>query len=281
MLAVMGEGNYPLGARARQIRDDLFAKEKFSASDLMDIQLDNRAVFLTRWQKLALETLDEAAIAKDPRLREAKGFIENWGARASADSVGYRLVKAFRLAVSDRAFAPLIAPALKMDPKFRYSRVWQSEGPLWALVSTKPAHLLDPRYADWKALLEDALSAVVTALTRDGRKLSERTWGEFNAARIQHPLSRAVPSLGRFLDMKKDPLPGDDHMPRVHSPTNGASERFVVSPGHEDQGLFHMPTGQSSHPLSPYFGAGHEAWVRGEKTPFLPGPPRYTLTLQK
>ena len=281
MLAVMGEGNYPLGARAHQIRDDLFAKEKFSPGDLMDIQLDNRAVFLTRWQKLALETLGDDAIARDPRLREAKGFIENWGGHASADSVGYRMVKAFRLAVSDRVFAPLIAPALKMDPKFRYSRIWQSEGPLWALVSTKPTHLLDPKYPDWKALLEDALSAVVTALTKDGRKLSERTWGEFNTARIQHPLSRAVPSLSRFLDMKKDPLPGDDHMPRVHSPTNGASERFVVSPGHEDQGLFHMPTGQSSHPLSPYFGAGHEAWVKGEKTPFLPGPPRYTLTLQK
>ena len=125
------------------------------------------------------------------------------------------------------------------------------------------------------------MSAVVTALTRDGRKLAERTWGEFNTARIQHPLSRAVPSLGRFLDMKKEPLPGDDHMPRVHSPTNGASERFVVSPGHEEQGFFHMPSGQSSHPLSPYFGAGHDAWVKGEKTPFLPGPVRYPLTLQK
>lgn len=280
MLEVMGEGNYPLGARAHQIRDDLFAKEKFSPGDLMDIQLDNRAVFLERWQKLAKATIDEAAIAKDPRLREARGFIENWGGRASADSVGYRIVKAFRLAVLDRTFAPLIAPALRMNPKFRYSRVWQSEGPLWMLVSTKPAHLLNPKYADWDALLSDSMRAVVTALTRDGRKLSERTWGEFNTARIQHPLSRAVPWLGRFLDMKKDPLPGDDHMPRVHSPSNGASERFVVSPGHEDQGFFHMPTGQSSHPLSPYFGAGHEAWVKGEKTPFLPGPPRYTLTLQ-
>ena len=281
MLAIMGEGNYPLGARARQIRDDLFAKEKLSPADLMDIQLDNRAVFLERWQRLALETLDDDAITKDPRLREAKGFIERWGGRASVDSVGYRMVKAFRLAVSDRAFAPLIAPALKMDPKFRFSRVWQSEGPLWALVSTRPAHLLDPKYADWRALLADSMGAVVTALTRDGRKLSERTWGDFNAARIQHPLSRAVPSLGRFLDMKKDPLPGDDHMPRVHSPTNGASERFVVSPGHEEQGFFHMPTGQSSHPLSPYFGAGHQDWVKGEKTPFLPGPAVYTLTLQK
>jgi penicillin amidase len=281
MLATLGEGNYPLGARARQIRDDLFAKEKFTPADLMDIQLDNRAVFLDRWQKLALATLDDATVGGDPRLREARALITSWGGRAAVDSVGYRMVKAFRLAAADRVFAPLIAPVIKLDPKFRYSRVWQSEGPLWALVTTKPPHLLNREFADWHALLTDSLRAVVTALTKDGRKLSERTWGEFNTARIQHPLSRAVPALSRFLDMKKDPLPGDDHMPRVHSPTNGASERFVVSPGHEDQGYFHMPTGQSSHPLSPYFGAGHEAWVKGEKTPFLPGPTRYTLTLHE
>lgn len=281
MLAIMGEGNYPLGARAHQIREGLYAKEKLSASDLMDIQLDNRALFLDRWQKLALATLDDTAASGDAQLIEAKRLIANWGGRAAVESVGYRLVKAFRLAVSDRTFAPLIAPALKLDKKFRYSRIWQSEGPLWALNSSEPLHLLDPRFGDWKALRVDSMKAVVAALTKDGRKLEDRTWGEFNTARIQHPLSRAVPSLARFLDMAKDPLPGDDHMPRVASPTNGASERFVVSPGREEEGFFHMPTGQSSHPLSPYFGAGHRAWLTGEKTPFLPGPPRYTLTLDQ
>jgi penicillin amidase len=281
MLALLGEGNYPLGARAKQIRDALFAKDTFSAADLMDIQLDNRALFLDRWQKLALDTLDDPAAAGDPRLREAKTFIVNWGARAAIDSVGFRIVRAFRVAVSDRVIPPLIAPALRIDPALRYSRVWQSEGSVWALLSSKPAHLLDPKYADWKALLVDALRAVVLDLTKDGAPLAERTWGERNTARIQHPLSRAVPALARFLDMPDDPLPGDDHMPRVHSPTNGASERFVVSPGREAEGFFHMPTGQSSHPLSPYFGAGHAAWVKGEMTPFLPGPTRYTLILQR
>jgi len=281
MLTLMGEGNYPLGARAKQIRDDLFARETFSASDLMDIQLDNRALFLERWQKLALETLDEGALSAHPELREARTFIEQWGARAAVESIGFRIVRAFRLAVSDRAFAPLVSPATKLDPAFRYGRVWQNEGPLWALVTERPLHLLDPRYPDWHALLVDSLKAVVADLTSNGRRLSERTWGERNTARIQHPLSKAVPALSRFLDMPRDPLPGDDHMPRVHSPTNGASERFVVSPGREAEGLFHMPTGQSSHPLSPYFGGGHEAWLRGEKTPFLPGPTRYTLVLEK
>ena len=280
MLAIMGEGNYPLGARAAQIRDDLFAQEKFSPSELMDIQLDNRALFLARWQKLALTTLGDDSLKGDSGLAEARTFVENWGGRASVDSVGFRIVKAFRLAVADRVFRPLVAPAVRLDPKFQYSRVWQSEGPLWALLTERPLHLLDPKYADWPSLLKDAIRAVVADLTKDGRKLAERTWGERNMARIQHPLSSAVPALSRFLDMKKEPLPGDDHMPRVASPNNGASERFVVSPGQEEQGFFHMPTGQSAHPLSPYFGAGHDAWVKGEKTPFLPGPTRYTLTLR-
>ena len=79
--------------------------------------------------------------------------------------------------------------------------------------------------------------------------------------------------------MPADPLPGDIDMPRVQTPTFGASMRLVVSPGHEAEGLLHMPGGQSGHPLSPFYRAGHEAWVKGEPTPLLPGPAEHTLTL--
>ena len=68
-------------------------------------------------------------------------------------------------------------------------------------------------------------------------------------------------------------------MPRIQGQTFGASERFAVSPGHEDQGVFEMPGGESGHPLSAFYLAGHEAWVKGQPTPFLPGKPEYTLIL--
>ena len=68
-------------------------------------------------------------------------------------------------------------------------------------------------------------------------------------------------------------------MPRVQSPSFGASERMVVSPGREQDGIFEMPGGQSGNPLSPYFLAGHEAWVRGAATPFLPGAALHRLEL--
>ena len=52
-----------------------------------------------------------------------------------------------------------------------------------------------------------------------------------------------------------------------------------MSPGRESEGLFHMPGGQSGHPLSPYYLAGHEAWEQGDPQPFLPGAVRHTLVL--
>ena len=79
--------------------------------------------------------------------------------------------------------------------------------------------------------------------------------------------------------MPRDALPGDLNMPRIASPNFGASERMVVSPGHEEDGIIHMPGGQSGNPLSPFWGAGHAAWVMGEATPFLPGATTHTLLM--
>ena len=55
---------------------------------------------------------------------------------------------------------------------------------------------------------------------------------------------------------------------------------MVVSPGREAEGIMQMPTGQSGHPLSPFYANSHDAWVTGEPTPFLPGPPLHRLTLR-
>ena len=97
---------------------------------------------------------------------------------------------------------------------------------------------------------------------------------------MRHPLTRGLPRLlTRFVDMPDTPLPGDEDSPRNQKPRHGASERLVVSPGHEEEGLFNMPGGQSGHPLSPYYRAGHEAWVRGDPTPLLPGNTQYRLQL--
>ncbi len=52
MLATLGDGGYDLGARAQQIRDDMRAKDEFTEADMLRIQLDDRAVFLSPCKKV-------------------------------------------------------------------------------------------------------------------------------------------------------------------------------------------------------------------------------------
>ena len=89
-----------------------------------------------------------------------------------------------------------------------------------------------------------------------------------------------MPIGSGFLDMPRVALPGDWSTPRAQGTGFGASERFAVSPGREEEGYLHMPGGQSGHPLSPFYRAGHADWVAGRPTPFLPGAATYTLRMQ-
>ncbi|MEJ2275941.1 MAG: penicillin acylase family protein, partial [Woeseiaceae bacterium] len=280
-LRIIGDGGYALGARARQIRDALFARDTFTPADMLAIQYDDRAIFLSRWRDLLLETLDEETIAGRPDLAEYRELVATWVPRAAPESVGYRLVRAFRLEVQRRVFHALMAPvraAYRDDIELRRSN--QFEGPLWSLVTVRPLHLLPANYDSWQGLMLAAVEQNIAWFDDnfDG-SLAERTWGERNTASIRHPLSRAIPLLAGYLDMPADRLNGDRDMPLAQGPGFGASERFAVSPGDEAGSILHMPTGQSGHPLSAYYGQGHEDWVRGRSSSFLPGEALHSLTL--
>lgn len=281
-LALIGDGGYDLGARARQIRDALLAKDRFEPADMLAIQTDDRALFLTRWRNLLLTVLDSRSVAGEPQLAEYRRLVEDWIPRADADSVGYRLVRAFRLEVQSRVFYGLTAPVREAygdDVRLRISN--QFEGPLWQLVTRRPGHLLPGAYDSWRDLLLDAVRSNVRYFGDNyGGDLANRSWGELNRAQIDHPLSAAIPLLAAYLDMPHEALDGDVDMPRAQGPTFGASERFSVAPGDEAHGLMQMPTGQSGHPLSEFYRYGHEDWVHGRPAPFLPGETRFKLTLE-
>jgi len=284
-LAILGDGGYALGARALQIRDDLRRSDALTIADMLAIQLDDRAVFFQRWRDLALQALTPAAVSADPQRHEFRRLLENWIARASTDSVGFRLVYEFRLQVLNLVFDGLTGPVHEEDPGFsldegfRYGIGRQFEGPAWALLTDRPPHMLHPAFAAWNDLLLAAVDRAAAIVAGQGA-LEDEPWGQANLASIRHPMSPILGPLATWLDMPIQPLNGATHMPRVQQPSFGASERFAVAPGREEEGYFHMPAGQSGHPLSGYYRAGHESWVKGKPTPFLPGATLHRLSLQ-
>jgi penicillin G amidase len=272
--------NYVLGARARQIRGDLFtAGGNLKPIDMLHVQLDDRALFLARWRELLLHLIDDASLHAHPGRAEFRRLVEAWDARAGVDSVGYRLVRSFRDQTLEAVW-DMIIDALGIPPEDDVGPPFQFEGPLWQMVSRQPQHLLARQYADWPAFLNAELDTVIADLGQACPELAKCTWGKRNVVRVRHPLSGALPALARFLDMPALELPGDGFMPRVQQVGFGASERFAVSPGHEQEGYFLLPGGQSGHPLSPYYRSGFLAWAHGEPQPFLPGPTQHTLTLR-
>jgi penicillin amidase len=269
---------YDLGARARQIREDLASLPALATpADMLRVQLDDRAVFLGHWRTLILELLDAAALSGHPQRAQFKHLIADWNARASVDSVGYRLVREYR-DETERAVWQMILRGLRIADEAPPPD--QFEQALWGLVTTRPPDKLAAQYGTWRELLLAQVDAAIVELTGHCGELARCTWGARHPVRIRHPLSGALPFLARVFDMPTLELPGDHDMPRVQDGAFGASERFAVSPGHEAEGYLHIAGGQSGHPLSPFYRAGFGAWASGEPLPFLPGSVQHRLLLR-
>jgi penicillin amidase len=278
MLDRLGDGGYDLGARATQVRDSLFERERFSPNDMLAVQLDGRALFLARWRVLLDETLKGAKA--EPWQVEMQQAMRDWDGHASTGSVAYRLVREFRQEVLRSVLDGFAAAVRVKYPSFVLPKLNQAEHAVWMLIENRPPHLLPAIYADWEDMLRSCAERLAERMRSQPGGIGARTWGERNTASIRHPLSRNMPDfIATWLDMPGDQLPGDIHMPRVQGRDFGASNRLAVAPGAEEQGYFEMPGGQSGHPLSPYYGSGHADWVAGKPTPFLPGHAQQILHL--
>jgi penicillin amidase len=275
---LVGDDGMDRGARAAQIHADLrTAPRPLAPLASLGVQLDDRAVFLERWRALLAEVIERSP--GDAAAARARDVLARWSGHAAADDPAYRLVLEYRREVEARVFYMLVSPARREASDFEFEIPASFEGPLWRLVEARPPHLLATAYANWDALLAQAWVAAAR-LPRQCADLRSCSWGRVNAVRIAHPLSAAVPFLHGLLDMPDLELSGaHDDMPRIQGPAFGASERFSVSPGYEREGYFHMPGGESGHPLSPYYRRGFEAWAQGRPTPLLPGPAVHELVL--
>ena len=270
-----------LGARAQQIRDGLLDRERFQEQDMLAIQLDNRALFLQRWRQLLADTINGSE--KQAFQAMANILQKETDLQADSDSIAYVMVRQFRTIVINQSIGRVYDALEKKYPDhFKRASVDRMiEYPTWELVSQQPQHLVPESYGNWQEFLRTAAWQTYNELTSNGQEMLEhQNWARHNPVKISHLLSKAIPVLGLFLDMPDLPLDGDSNMPRVMAGNFGASMRMVVAPGQENQGIMHMPVGQSNHPFSPYYGLGHEDWAYGNATPFLPGPTKWKLELK-
>jgi penicillin amidase len=275
----VGAGGYDIGARARQIRDDLLSlSHPATEADMLAIQLDSRALFMARWRDLLLALIDEDAMHGAEKRREFRELVSEGEMRANPDEVGYRLVRTFRSNTLNAMWRSLVSGLLGEKSTVRRAAQFEAAG--WRLVNERPTAVAPPGGGDWRAFLLKRLDATIAELLKDCASLASCKYGAMEPVEVSHPLSGALPLLPRLIDMPTRELAGDQHMPRVQMGRFGASERFAVSPGRESDGYLELPGGPSGHPMSPFYRSGFDDWAEGKPTPFLPGPSAHRLTLE-
>jgi len=276
-LARVGDGGYAFSARQKRLVDRLGeAGDALDPAAALAVQSDIESHYLDHWQGMLRQLLNTPESEAYAWRETVRALLSPAVPKASVNSAQYALLRAWNQRVSDQVLHAVAAPVRAQFADFVIDFP-NSQAAVLALARRQPPHMLDPRYDSWSAMLLDALDHVIA----QGRgPLSERHWGAVNQLDMRHPLSAAVPGLGWLLDMPAQALPGDRDVIRVQGPRFGASQRLAVTPGRENEGIFHMPGGQSGHPLSPHYRAGHEDWVHARPSPLLPGETASTLRLR-
>jgi penicillin amidase len=273
--------DFDSGYRAYRIAERLAEMDGITEQDLLKLQLDTRTDFYRYYQALALAVIDaNLGDEAEEELSTLRRYIQAWDGRAETGSLGLPVLVEFRRILADAVFSPLLARCRELDPHFQYN--WHNmDEPLRTLLETLVPELQPEKaiYPNWNAFLLGKLkNAADTVVAVCGsRFLDDVSWGCVNKTRIEHPFSATNPLLGALLNMPVETIPGCTHCVRAASGRGGASERLVVAPGYEVEGIFQMPTGQSGNPLSAYYSDQHKNWVNGTASVLLGGKLKYLL----
>jgi len=273
--------NWALGYRAFRIAELLRGRQGLTEPDLLAIQLDSRSGALDFYRQLALAEMG-GLNTQDTELQEVKLALQAWDGQMRTSSVGAAFLQEFRKRLAEQVFAKVVAACRAHDPDFHYA--WREmETPLRQVLTQRPAGMLSSRYHDdWRQMITDTVRQTRQELHRQypDTDLRNLSWGLTHGMTLQHPFSRVAPFLGNVLDMPAFASDGCASVcVRVMDNGHGASERLVLSPAHPDDAIFHMPGGQSGHPLSPHYRDQQLFWQNGIASPLQTSIKPYTLSV--
>lgn len=273
--------NYPFtvghaftnGYRAYRITERLQVMDLINEEEMFRLQFDTKAGVYGYYRDIALGVLNSDLLTKRPELQEMRHYLEQWDGYANDESQGLAMLIQFRMALAQALLDPILHACRMLDKKFEYGWV-HLDIPLQALLREKNLELLSDqesmRYSDWDAFLLTVLEQTAQKLMikHSVKSLTALTWGKVNIANYVHPLSHGIPTMKFLLNLPRDSLPGCDFCIRVNDESFGATERLVISPGHWEDGILHIPGGQSGHPLSKHYSDQHRYWVNGQPIRF-------------
>ena len=274
--------------RASRIRELVAQSSKYDETALAAIQLDTAVPRLMMWRDVVLSALErgarDTAVDGQPtdlarKLLPIADALRSWNGKADADEravavmekLRHRLSRAILRGILETAIAE-VEPALSPEDRGKRAdkllRIPARDEPVFRIVRDRPQHLLPPGETSWDAFIQrTARESLAGTSSKDGLL----RWGQVNVTDFAHPLAQANPILAAQFGIAAHEQAGHPLAVRVAAPKFGASDRLIVSPGHESNGLIQTPSGQSGDPKSPHYSDLHASWRDGQPLPLRPG----------
>jgi penicillin amidase len=241
--------------RAERIYRVLESGKKFSAADMLELQMD----IMSEFDHFCADRLVYAAdLAKDasPRARTAADLLRSWDGHMTADSAA----PAIETRARQELWRLLLAPKLGED--WKLYRWGMKSVALENILLHQSERWLPKQYASYDDLLTAALEAAVKPPGAPA-DLSQWRWGEANLLSLEHPIFGKFPVLRRWAGPGRKPQSGSALTVKAATPQHGPAERMTVDLADMSRSTMNLVTGESGQIFSPYFMDQFGAWFEG------------------
>lgn len=222
-------------------------------------------------------TGEAAAEGTAERQRQrALALLAEWNGQMNEHLPEPLIYAAWMRALQDRLIrdelGPLATEFRQVEPLF-IERVFKDLGGASAWCDVRQSAPVETCGDLARESLDDALLLIGQEW---GTALESLRWGDAHEAAQDHPVLGSTPLLSWFVNIRQSTSGDGDTLmrgrtlgsgPNPYLNVHAAAYRGVYDFGDPDSSVFVISTGQSGHPLSPFYDDLGELWRRGEYIP--------------
>jgi penicillin G amidase len=121
---------------------------------------------------------------------------------------------------------------------------------------------------DWDQWLEERFASALQAGRREqGSPVAKWRWGRMLQWKIEHPVGKQLPLVGRFFNIGPVEMSGSGTSVKQTTAVVGPSERMVVDLGDLDRSVQNLVAGESGFVASAHYKDQWRAYYVGESFP--------------
>lgn len=249
--------------RTDRIYRVLGSGRKFSSADMLALEMDIYSELDRFVADKLVYAVDHAKNASQ-RAHKAADILRDWNGQMEANLTAPTIVTQAQAELKRLLLEPKLgaAPADESTPTLSWkSYKWLGETTwLENVLSHQPVRWLPPQFSNYDELLAAALDNTVKDAPAD---LGSWKWGPANSTTIQNPILGKIPFLRRWAGPGEQSQSGSVYTVKAAGRDYGPSERFTADLSNFDSSTLNVVTGNSGHPLSPYYMDQWKAWYRG------------------